>query len=209
MKLTWIGHSCFKIESNGYSIVIDPYEDGSVPGLLPVREQANMVLCSHEHGDHNARQCVKLLGGSENPFKITKIETYHDNKNGALRGSNIIYIIEDKHTRIAHMGDLGCMLTEDQVKVLLNIDAVMIPVGGYFTIDAGQAAAITEMIRPGMIIPMHYRSNEKSSHTFGYHVLGTVDDFVKAFDSRELLETSTVDTDAIRAKVVVLRPQNV
>ena len=78
MKITWIGHSCFKIEEGGHSIVIDPYDDNYVPGLKPVRESAQVVLASHEHGDHNARNRVTLVPGGEGPFTITKIETYHD-----------------------------------------------------------------------------------------------------------------------------------
>lgn len=73
MKITWIGHSCFKIEEGGYRIILDPYEDNSVPGLGPVRETAEAVLCSHEHGDHNARKRVTLVSGGESPFTVTKI----------------------------------------------------------------------------------------------------------------------------------------
>ena len=59
MKITWIGHACFKIESDGYTLIFDPYADGFVPGLKPLREKADMVLCSHEHGDHNAKKLVE------------------------------------------------------------------------------------------------------------------------------------------------------
>ena len=210
MKVTWIGHSCFKIESNGYSIVIDPYEDGSVPGLHPVREQADMVLCSHEHGDHNARHCVEInSSGAENPFKITKIETYHDDKKGFLRGSNTIHIIEDGNSRIAHLGDLGCMLTEEQMIDLSGLDAVLIPVGGYYTIDASQAVKLLDRIKPRMILPMHYQSSEKAGLTFGYEVLDSLVGFLEYFDSVATLEESVVDTEETSANVVVLRPQNV
>lgn len=60
MHITWLGHSCFKIEKGGYSVIIDPYKDGSVPGLKNIRESADMVICSHEHGDHNGRECVRV-----------------------------------------------------------------------------------------------------------------------------------------------------
>ena len=68
MNITWIGHSCFKIESDGYIVITDPYEDGYVPGLKPLRESADMVLCSHEHGDHNARSLVSVREGVEKQF---------------------------------------------------------------------------------------------------------------------------------------------
>ena len=95
MKLTWIGHSCFKIEKDGFVILTDPYGDGSVQGLAPVRETADLVLCSHEHGDHNARDLVKLEEGKKNPFTIETIQTYHDDAKGAKRGPNQIFIIDD------------------------------------------------------------------------------------------------------------------
>ena len=79
MKLTWLGHSCFKMESNGYTIILDPYEDGYVPGLAPVRETADAVFCSHEHSDHNGRETVTLKqDGVLSPFTITEIHTWHD-----------------------------------------------------------------------------------------------------------------------------------
>ena len=104
MKITWIGHSCFKIEEGGYSIVIDPYDDNYVPGLKPVRESAQVVLASHEHGDHNARNRVTLVPGGEGPFTITKIETYHDPEKGALRGRNTIHVFRAGGKKIAHFG---------------------------------------------------------------------------------------------------------
>ena len=75
MKITWIGHSCFKIEEGGYSIIIDPYQDDCIPGLAPVREKANEVLKSHEHDDHNAVDNVEIVKTVASPFKITTIDT--------------------------------------------------------------------------------------------------------------------------------------
>ena len=94
MKITWIGHACFKIESNGYTLILDPYEDGYVPGLKPLRETADMVLCSHDHGDHNAKDLVEITEGKSCPFTITTIDTFHDEVQGAKRGPDTIHIIE-------------------------------------------------------------------------------------------------------------------
>ncbi len=93
MKITWIGHACFKIESNGYTLILDPYEDGYVPGLKPLRETADLVLCSHEHGDHNARDLVEITEGKSCPFSITTIDTFHDDVQGAKRGPDTIQIM--------------------------------------------------------------------------------------------------------------------
>ena len=140
MNITWIGHSCFKIESGGYTIITDPYEDGYVPGLKPLRDSADMVLCSHEHGDHNARSLVKIREGQACPFTIEPIETWHDEVKGAKRGPNTIHIIDDGNVRLAHLGDLGCELEDEQIQKLMNVDVCLVPVGGFFTIDGKQAA---------------------------------------------------------------------
>ena len=132
MKLTWLGHSCFKMESNGYTIILDPYEDGYVPGLAPVRETADAVFCSHEHSDHNGRETVTLKqDGVLSPFTITEIHTWHDDARGTKRGSNCIRIFDDGTYHVAHLGDLGCELESEQIEALKGLDAVMIPVGGF------------------------------------------------------------------------------
>jgi L-ascorbate metabolism protein UlaG (beta-lactamase superfamily) len=206
MKITWIGHSCFKIEEAGYRVVFDPYDDGYVPGLGPVRETAEEVLCSHEHGDHNARKRVTLVSGSKSPFTVTKIETYHDPQKGALRGRNTIHILSGAGKRIAHFGDLGCELPADQLAQLENLDIAMIPVGGHYTIDAAQAADLVRKINPAHVIPMHYRGDDNS---FGFDVIGTVREFTDLMDSVTFTGSYTVDLDNLPSEqVLVLKPQN-
>ena len=104
MKITYLGHSCFKIESQDYSIVLDPYQDGKVPGYLPIRETADQVLCSHGHGDHCGVENVTLRSGGTSPFTVEAIETWHDGQQGALRGQDTIHILDDGQCRIAHLG---------------------------------------------------------------------------------------------------------
>ena len=206
MKITWIGHSCFKIEEGGYRIILDPYEDNSVPGLGPVRETAEAVLCSHEHGDHNARERVALVPGVESPFTVTRIETYHDPLKGVLRGRNTIHILATADKRIAHFGDLGCSLTSEQLAQLKDLDIAIIPVGGHYTIDAAQAAALVRKINPVHVIPMHYRGE---GDAFGFGVIGTVKQFTDQMDSVTFIGGSTLDLDALPAEqVLVLDPQN-
>lgn len=172
VRITWLGHACFKAEFGDYAVVFDPYQDGYVPGFGPVRETAQMVLCSHGHADHNYAEAVTLEPKEPSPLKITKIEVYHDDKEGSLRGKNTIYILDDGELKVAHLGDIGCELTAEQKEALTGLDAVMIPVGGYYTIDAVQAKKLVDEIRPRVVIPMHYRGEN-----FGYEVLGTVDQF--------------------------------
>ncbi len=175
MKLTWLGHSCFKMESNGYTVILDPYEDDYVPGLAPVRETADAVFCSHEHKDHNARAVVTLKQDqTPSPFTITEIHTWHDEVQGAKRGENCIRIFDDGTYRVAH---LGCELEPEQIEQLKGLDAVMIPVGGFYTIDATQAKVLIDQIQPRVTIPMHYRGAD-----FGYDVIGTLDEFTNLCD---------------------------
>ena len=207
MKITWIGHSCFKIEEGGHSIVIDPYDDNYVPGLKPVRESAQVVLASHEHGDHNARNRVTLVPGGEGPFTITMIETYHDPEKGALRGRNTIHVFMAGGKRIAHFGDIGCELEKDQLDKLQGLDLAMIPVGGTYTIDAKEAADLVATIQPAHVIPMHFRAENGK---FGFDVLGTVSQFTDLMESVIFTGCSVLDLDNAPAEqVIVLTPQNV
>lgn len=175
IKIKWLGHSCFAVECKDYRIVLDPFEPGSVPGLLPVREEAHLVLCSHEHFDHNYRAGVVVSEQpGENPFQVTALSSYHDDQQGALRGKNTIFLLEAEGMRIVHFGDIGCMPGELVLEKLRGADAVMIPVGGHYTVNAAEAQAILDEIRPRVVIPMHYRSEK-----FGFDVLSTVEDFLK------------------------------
>ncbi len=177
IRITWLGHSCYQVEADGYSVVLDPYEDGYVPGCLPVDVEADLVLCSHGHGDHGASQVVKLREGGVCPFAVEVLDTYHDDQKGALRGRNKIHILDDGTFRLAHLGDLGCELTEEEIQKLSSLDLLMIPVGGFYTIDALQAKRLVDRIGPRVVIPMHYRGEG-----FGFDVLATVDAYTDQCD---------------------------
>lgn len=206
MKITWIGHSCFKVEDQGASVVLDPYKDGSVPGLKPVREKAGMALCSHGHGDHNAAENVEIADEPQ-VFQITKIKTYHDNKKGLLRGKNLIHILETGTFKIVHFGDIGCKLTAEQAGLLAGADVVLIPVGGHYTVDAEEAAQIVRAISPKRVIPMHFRDDG-----FGFDVISTVEPFAALFPNTEYADSSEIvleeKEDNSVCKVTVLKPRN-
>ena len=204
MKITWLGHSCFTVESQGYRIVLDPYKDGSVPGLAPVREVADQVLCSHGHGDHCGTDCVSLRQGKPSPFTVETIDTWHDGKKGALRGPNTIHILSDGQCRVAHLGDLGCDLTPGQKNKLRNLTALLIPVGGHYTIDAAQAKRLADELSPVVTVPMHYRQAG-----VGYIVIGTVKRFTKLCDDVVTYSGSELElTPQISRQTAVLNPQN-
>lgn len=206
MKTTWIGHACFKVEHNGYSVVIDPYKPGSVPGLSAINETADAVLLSHHHGDHDGAECVKLVKSGAPEMKVTKLPTYHDHHKGSKRGLNDMFILEIDGIKVAHLGDLGCALTEEEAKALSGLDLLMIPVGGFFTIDAAEAAGIVKQLAPKHVIPMHFRNDAKG---IGYDVIGPVEEFTKQFDKVAVTKSSVADLDAMpEAQIIVLTPAN-
>ena len=172
MVLKWNGHSCFTLETSQGSVVFDPYEDGSVPGLAPLHLSADVVLCSHDHRDHNAKQVVALTGRTPS-FQVETLSTYHDPVQGTLRGPNTIHIISTEGMRLIHLGDLGCPLTPEQEARLEGADVLLVPVGGYYTIDASQAQALVQSLAPRIVVPMHYRSD-----SFGYDVIAPLADFL-------------------------------
>ena len=86
LTVRWHGHACFSLTCRDFTVVLDPYEDHYVPGFPPLRLTGDLVLCSHQHNDHNAAEIVTLRTGRPNPFRITKIPTFHDPEGGRLRG---------------------------------------------------------------------------------------------------------------------------
>lgn len=174
IEIRWLGHSCFRVQCGDYAIVLDPFEPGSVPGLAPVSETADQVLCSHDHHDHGYRRAVTLSEEKkESPFTVTALPSFHDDKEGELRGKNIIHLMKAEGLRIAHFGDVGCMPAPEILEQLKGLDAAMIPVGGHYTVDPAGAKAIVDAIEPRVVIPMHYRSD-----TFGFDVIGPVEDYL-------------------------------
>ena len=171
MKIEYLGHSCFRLED---CLVIDPYKDGSVPGLKPLRVSAVKVICSHEHADHSGRECVEVVPG-DCDFEILEVPSFHDDVNGALRGPNTIFIITSSGgEKLVHLGDLGHFPNDEQLVAISDADYLLIPVGGHYTIDAEMAVKICEAARPKKIIPMHYRTDVS-----GYPEIATVDEFLR------------------------------
>ena len=160
LELRWNGHACFSLTCRGFTVVFDPYEDNYVPGFAPLDLEADLVLCSHGHGDHGAAHVVKLRTGRDNPFTITTIDTFHDPDGRALRGTNTIHILEAGGLKAAHFGDIGCQLTPTQLAELQGLDLAMIPVGGFYTIGPEEAKALMDKLGARVVVPMHYRMGD-------------------------------------------------
>jgi L-ascorbate metabolism protein UlaG (beta-lactamase superfamily) len=164
MHIVWHGHSMFKIMSKEATIVTDPY-DSKMVGLTSPRPKADIVLVSHQHEDHNNVSIVKgeyklISGPGEYEVKgvhIRGIETYHDDKKGAERGLNTVYVFTTEEMNLAHLGDLGQPLDDEQIEEIGEVDVLMIPVGGVYTIDHRQAEEVVNQIEPRLVIPMHYK----------------------------------------------------
>ncbi len=206
MKITWIGHACFKIEEQGYIVIIDPYRPGSVPGYSEIEESADLVLCSHQHGDHAGAELIEKKDSKATALKITKLQTYHDHHQGSKRGENTMFLLEGDGVKAAHLGDLGCPLTKEQKEALSGLQVLMIPVGGFYTIDGSEAAGIVKELNPKYVIPMHFRNDERKT---GYQEISTVEEFTSLMDSVTVLEDSTLNLDCgPEEQVVVLKPAN-
>ena len=189
MTIRWLGHSCFRVECGGYSVVIDPFEPGSVPGYQPISETADMVLCSHEHHDHGFREAVKLTGeAKEAPFTVTALPSFHDGSQGAQRGPNLIHLLEGGGVRVAHFGDVGCMPAPEVLAQLKGLDAALIPVGGFYTVGPQEAKAIADAVDARVVVPMHYRSGG-----LGYDVLGTLEDYLELCGRWVRYDTDTLE----------------
>ena len=173
LKLTWLGHACFALEAENYRILLDPYAPGYVPGLGMVKTSANKVLCSHQHADHAWQGIPVPLNEIHCPFTITAIPTFHDDAMGSKRGLNTIHVIEYNGLRIAHLGDLGHDLDDDDIEALGKLDVVLIPVGGTYTLDCQQASDLVDRLQVKTVIPMHYRRG-----SVGFDVLQTLQEFL-------------------------------
>jgi L-ascorbate metabolism protein UlaG (beta-lactamase superfamily) len=166
MELTYIGHSCFHIKGKKVSLVIDPYNP-EVTGFKMPKQNCKILLNSHKHDDHsfNGQVNHEVLIDSPGEYEIddvyiTGIQTAHDDKDGALRGQNIVFSIDVDGINIVHLGDLGHELNEKAVSKLGAVDILLVPVGGHFTIDSFQASKIISTLEPKIVIPMHFKSED-------------------------------------------------
>ncbi len=183
MEISYLGHSSFRLSGKSVKLIMDPFDPEKV-GLKFPKTQADIVTISHSHFDHNRVDLVedvrKVVDGPGEyeigGVSIIGLDSFHDNKKGAEKGKNTIYVIEMDGVKLLHLGDLGHSLIEAQKSEIGDIDVMFIPVGGEYTIGPKEAFEIVKSISPHVVIPMHYKTPGIKEDEFGK--LQSVDDFL-------------------------------
>lgn len=163
MDIKYLGHSAFFIKTKDAKLVTDPF-DPKLVGLKFPKTEADLVTVSHQHGDHNhlggisgEPLVIDMAGEYEKKgLRVFGFQTFHDKKKGVERGENIAYKFEGDGVSVLHCGDLGLVWDDSFIDQLGDIDVLLVPVGGFFTIDANEAAELIKKIEPSIVIPMHY-----------------------------------------------------
>ena len=199
MKIKWYGHAAFKIITDkGVKIIIDPYQSGAIGGALSygkISEEADIVLTSHDHDDHNYTKDIK---GTFTQIKkpgphnvkdviIKAVPTHHDPSKGKERGDNLVFLIETDGLRLAHMGDLGHKLEKGTLEEIGKVDIVLLPVGGFYTIDASEATRVMNDLKPSIVIPMHYKTKKCN------FPIASVDEFIAGKKGVKKTNTSEIE----------------
>ncbi len=211
MKIKWLGHAAFLISSDkGTRIITDPYGLDERLSYSEIREPADIITVSHDHFDHGNVAAVSgnpeivREAGEVKGIKFDGVLTYHDDALGNERGSNIVFCFKVDGMRICHLGDLGHKLTEDQTNQTGNVDILLIPVGGFFTIDAETATQVCGQLKPKVIIPMHFKNDRCDFPISG------VDEFLRGKSNVKKLDTSEVEFQAGKlppaTEILVLQP---
>lgn len=201
MKIKYYGHAAFLITSDqGVKIITDPYEPGAFGGQLTygkIKDQADIVFISHDHADHNDTKSLpgtpEVVRGSGSKtvkgISIKGIPTYHDPSKGSERGTNTIFTFSVDGMKICHLGDLGHILSDKELAEIDPVDILLIPVGGYFTIDSKEATKVAEQIKSKVLIPMHFKT-EKCGLP-----IASVEDFLKSKPNIKRPKTSEMAFD--------------
>jgi len=211
MKIKYLGHASFLITSDsGIKIITDPYKTDESIRYGEIEESADIVIVSHEHSDHNNIAAVK---GSPEVVRGTAkvrgidfrgIPTYHDTVQGQQRGKNTVFCFEVEGVRVCHLGDLGHSLSDKQLVDLGRVDILLVPVGGYFTIDAEVASQICYRLAPRVVIPMHYKTDKC------FLPIAAVDEFLQ--EKKNIVRLSASETEFKQGKlptetqIIVLKP---
>lgn len=201
MEITYLGHSCFRLKGNSGTVITDPYD--SYVGFSLPSASADLITISHDHKDHNNFKAINGTARREQPFivdhpgeyevggvSVFGVKTDHDAHGGVERGSNIVFTVLIDDLRVCHLGDLGHELTQDQLTEIGQVDVLLLPVGGNYTIDPSQALKIAQALEPSYIVPMHYKTPKHNQDVFGD--MASLEDFLKEYGSEPTPEAKLV-----------------
>lgn len=228
MKVKWLGHASFLITSeSGMRIITDPYIPGGDLHYGEIKETSDIVTVSHDHFDHNNVAAVRgnpkiikdkttwvipaaIFEASHvktkeiSNIRFNAIPTYHDDVQGKEKGKNTIFCFDIDGVNVCHLGDLGHVLNDKEVAESGKVDVLLVPVGGFYTIDAGTAGHVCRQLKPAVIIPMHFK-NERCAFP-----IDGVEEFLRGKDNVSLLDGSEVEFRAgelpDNTKIIVLEP---
>ena len=198
MKVKWLGHACFLITSrHGLRVITDPYAVGGGINYSPIRETADVVLVSHDHGDHNNVSAVQgkpevIKGSGKKTVKgiqFKGISTSHDTSHGQERGLNTVFCFTVDHMKLCHLGDLGHVLSSAQVTEIGDVDILFAPVGGFFTIDSSVASQVSDQLKPRITIPMHFKTPKCT------YPIATVEEFLRGKENVRRIVDSEAEFD--------------
>lgn len=212
MKIQYLGHSSFLLTSKkGTKIVTDPY--GEVGFSMPCIE-ADAVTVSHRHYDHcnvgavSAPLMLSEAGEySVADISVSAVERFHDEAHGAKRGKNLIFRFLIDGLRVCHLGDLGEPCSPGTVQAIGPADVLLIPVGGNYTIDARTAKEYVGLVKPSVVIPMHYKTAGLTidiSSADGFLGLFTSEKDVQIVRGGNSVTLSRSDLGSSKTKILVL-----
>lgn len=213
MTIIWHGQACFTLQTTDQKVVIDPFHEDI--GLKMPALEGQLVLVTHDHSDHNNINAVSgdpfVVDGTgeyeKQGVRVIGIDSYHDDKQGAERGFNTIYKVHIESLSVVHLGDLGqTELTSEQVERLGEVDVLLIPVGGVYTIDGKDAISVVNQIQPSVVIPMHYKVDPLKID------LNTNQDFLAEMGAKDVepqdkftLKKRSTPEEGTRTEIVVLK----
>jgi L-ascorbate metabolism protein UlaG (beta-lactamase superfamily) len=213
MKIKFLGHAAFLITSDsGVRIITDPYKPGCFDGGIAyeaINEETDIVTISHDHDDHNETNIkgdpVFIRNAKQQEVKGIKIQgigVFHDTNKGKDRGQNVMFRMVVDGVTVVHSGDLGHELSHEAVAQLGNVDVLLVPVGGHFTIGPAGADKLVDALKPKVVIPMHFKTGK-----CGFPI-APIEEYIKSKKVEHVTGEYRVTKDALpeHTTIVVLEP---
>ena len=172
MEITWYGRACFRLKGREASVITDPCPPST--GFVAGKHEVDLMTISHGHPDHSYTRSITagltLTRPGEYEHRnllVTGVRTFHDGERGKQRGENVVFAVEIDGVHICHLGDLGHLLTEEELAELGPVDVLLVPAGGNFTISPAEAAEVVAQVSPKIVIPMHFATDGASADLMG------------------------------------------